>query len=243
MTSTIPQTLCTMEAAMKLSSGPEADFWAAQERIGPIVAAQPGFVSVIGGLIADSTWMYFSGKFETADHMDQWYKNPDHRPVMDAAHTTWFDAVYIRKWRRPAEGEALAGPLWVETSIAPAAELSAEQVAATTKALRESLPRYGVAPYETLIGEFEPQPFQFAGPLEEYPVLAPVRYLLLTHWDSAADLQSWLDSADYKALAELGDVSSEAHVLIKHAAGEREALNADGSQRGWYKPKPRPQSG
>jgi heme-degrading monooxygenase HmoA len=235
-----PQTLCTMEAAMKLSPGPEADFWAAQERIGPIVAAAPGFVGVIGGEITDSTWMYFSGKFETPDHMDQWYHDEQHKPVMAAAHSLWFDAVYIRKWRAPMAGEALEGPLWVETSIAPAEPLASEVVAATMSALRSALPKYGVAPYETLIGQFEPQPFQFAGPLQEFPALAPVRYLLLTHWDSADAWQSWLDSADYKALSELGEVSSQPHLLLKHAPGERQDLNADGSQRGWYKPKPRP---
>ncbi|HZE67554.1 MAG TPA: hypothetical protein VE081_13025 [Sporichthyaceae bacterium] len=238
--SSTPQTLCTMEAAMKLSPGPEADFWAAQERIGPIVAAAPGFLGVIGGEIADSTWMYFSGKFETPEHMNRWYHDEKHKPVMAAAHTMWFDAVYIRKWRRPEEGEALSGPLWVETSIARTEPLSAQTIAATMTALRGSLPKYGVAPYETLQGEFEPQPFQFAGPLQEFPALAPARYLLLTHWDSAEELQGWLDSADYKALAELGDVASETHLLIKHAPGERQDLSEDGSMRGWHKPKPGP---
>jgi|GEM_PF-2362673 len=238
MATTTPQTLCTMEAAMKLTPGPEqANFWRAQERIGSVVAAAPGFVGVIGGPITDSTWMYFSGKFETPAHMDQWYHHPSHKPVMAAAHTTWFDAVYIRKWRRPAEDEALTGPLWVETSIGRTEPIDDATLAATMDALRTSLPKHGVAPYETLLGEFEPQPFQFAGPLEEFPQLAPVRYLLLTHWDSAEALDAWLNSSDYKALGELGDVSSEAHILLKHAPGERQDLNEDGSWRGWYKPK------
>jgi antibiotic biosynthesis monooxygenase (ABM) superfamily enzyme len=240
-----PQTLTTMEACMKLASGPEGEFWSAQEAIGPLVAAQPGFVAVIGGPIAASEWMYFCGKFETPAHMNAWYENPDHGPVMANARKKWFDAFYIRKWRRPAEGEALAGPLLCETSIAPPAPLSDAVRDATVDMLRAGIGAYNPPPFETARGEYEPQPFQFVGPLEEFPQLAPVRYLLITHWETEADLNAWLASPEMKAVSELSDpaspslrggrhdTASEVSVLIRHQPGERNGLNADGSLRSW----------
>jgi heme-degrading monooxygenase HmoA len=66
-----------------------------------------------------------------------------------------------------------------------------------------------------------------------FPRLAPVRYLLLTHWGSADELNAWLDSAECKALDALGEVTSQVSVLIRHRAGERDGLTADGSLRGW----------
>jgi heme-degrading monooxygenase HmoA len=66
-----------------------------------------------------------------------------------------------------------------------------------------------------------------------FPRLAPVRYLLLTHWGSADELNAWLDSAECKALDALGEVTSQVSVLIRHRAGEREGLTAGGSLRGW----------
>ena len=221
---------------MKLAAGPEADFWRAQGQIGPVVAGQPGFLAVIGGPIAASSWMYFCGKFATPQDMNAWYECPDHRPVMDLAHSTWFDAFYIRKWRRPADGEALTGPLLCETAIVSPAALPDEVRDATVDMLRAALPAFNPPPFETAIGEYEPQPFQFVGPLEEFPQVAPVRYLLVTHWDTAEDLAAWLDSAALKSLADLGDVRSDVSVLLRHAPGERAGLNADGSLRSWARP-------
>ena len=218
---------------MKLAPGPEADFWRAQENMGPVVAGQPGFLAVIGGEIAASSWMYFCGKFATPDDMNAWYGCKDHQPVMRKAHSAWFDAFYIRKWRRPAQGEALAGPLLCETAIVPPEVLPHDVRDATVEALRTALPELNAAPFETAIGEYEPQPFQFVGPLAEFPVPAPVRYLLVTHWDTAEDLAAWLGSAALKSLGALGEVSSDVSVLIRHAPGEREGLNADGSLRSW----------
>ncbi|HWN35633.1 MAG TPA: hypothetical protein VNP03_22980 [Pseudonocardia sp.] len=229
----IPQTMTTMEACMTLAAGTEAEFWRVQERMGPVVATQPGFLAVIGGPIANSSWMYFCGKFATPDDMDEWYRSRRHQPVMRKAHTTWFDSFYIRKWRLPAEGEELAGPLLHETAIVPPAALEPDRLDAALGSLTEALPRFGALPFETLEGQFEAQPFQFVGPLEEFPQVAPVRYLLITHWPDAAALAAWQDSAEYRALGELGEVTSEVSVLIRHCPGEREGLNADGSLRGW----------
>lgn len=232
----IPQTLTTMEACMKLAAGPEAEFWSAQEAIGPLVASQPGFVAVIGGPIAASSWMYFCGKFATPPDMNAWYENPDHGPVMANARRTWFDAFYIRKWRRPAEGEALVGPLLCETAVVPPAALPDEVRDATVEMLRAGIEAYNPPPIETARGEYEPQPFQFVGPLEEFPQQAPVRYLLITHWDDVTDLDAWLASKEMKALGELGDVRSDVSVLIRHQPGERNGLNEDGSLRSWVRP-------
>jgi len=229
----IPQTHTTMEACMTLAAGTEDEFWKVQERMGPVVAAQPGFQAVIGGPIANSSWLYFCGKFATPDDMDEWYRSRRHEPVMRKAHKTWFDSFYIRKWRLPAEGEVLTGPLFLETAIVPPAALEPVRLDAVVRSLTEALPRFGTLPFETLEGEFEPQPFQLVGPLEEFPQVAPVRYLLITHWPDAATLAAWQDSAEYRALGELGEVSSQVSVLIRHRRGERNGLNADGSARGW----------
>jgi antibiotic biosynthesis monooxygenase (ABM) superfamily enzyme len=217
---------------MRLASGTEDEFWRAQERMGPIVASQPGFVAVIGGPIANSRWTYFSGKFDSPDTMDQWYDSRRHKPVMDKAHETWFDAFFIRKWRRPADGEALTGPLFCETAIVTPEPLEAPVLDATMNMLTSALDRLCASPFETLAGEFEPQPFQLVGPLEEFPQIAPVRYLLLTHWD-AVGLKAWLDSPEMHELSSLGTVSTDVHVLVTHAPGERDGLKADGSHRGW----------
>jgi heme-degrading monooxygenase HmoA len=234
-TPTTPQTLTTMEACMTLHAGQEADFWRAQERMGPVVAAQPGFRAVIGGPIANSPWMYFSGKFENPEFMNQWYGAKVHRPVMDKAHSTWFDAFFIRKWRKPAEGEELVGPLFCETSIVPEAAFSEEKVNEIVATLSEALPRYDTMPFETLIGVFEKQPFQFIGPVEEFPQVAPVRYQLNTHWETAADLDKWLASPEMAAINALGEVTSDVHVLLRHEQDEREGLNADGTLRSWLR--------
>ena len=218
---------------MTLAAGTEDEFWRVQERMGPVVAAQPGFQAVIGGPIANSSWMYFCGKFATPDDMDKWYRSRRHQPVMRKAHTTWFDSFYIRKWRLPAEGEELTGPLFHETAIVPPAALEPDRLDAVVRSLTEALPRLGTLPFETLEGQFEPQPFQLVGPLEEFPQVAPIRYLLITHWPDAATLAAWQDSAEYRALGDLGAVTGQVSVLVRHRPGEREGLNADGSLRGW----------
>jgi len=109
----IPQTLTTMEAAFTLHEAKELqeEFWRHQERMGPIAAASPGFVAVIGGPIHRSLWLYFSGKWATPQLMDKWQSDAKHKPAQEAAHSRWFASVYLRKWRLPADNEALTGPL------------------------------------------------------------------------------------------------------------------------------------
>jgi heme-degrading monooxygenase HmoA len=134
----------------------------------------------------------------------------------------------------PAEGEELTGPLLSETAIMPSAALDAEALAAIVAALTEALTRYDAMPFETLPGQFERQPFQLIGPVKGFPQdPAPIRYLLISQWQSADRLTSWLESAEYAALDELGEVTNQVNLLVRHQSGEREGLNADGSLRGW----------
>jgi len=62
-------------------------------------------------------------------------------------------------------------------------------------------------------------------------VLAPVRYLLITHWATEVALQGWLNSDVIKQLSAYGEISSTISVPIKHDAGERKYLRPDGLQR------------
>jgi hypothetical protein len=231
----IPQTLTVMEACFRLAPGVDDEFWKAQERFGPIALSAPGFLGVIGGPIANSSWLYFGGIFETPDHMDQWYHNKHHGAVQMAAHDTWFSSVYIRKWRLPAEGEAITGRTFAETSIARDEPLDEAAFTALQDSLNAALPQYGPRPFETSVGAFEANPYQLVGPLEEGPKLAPVRYLLLTHWDSIDKAQGWLDSPAMAAISELGEVSTRTFIPILHAQDERNHLTADGMQRGWVR--------
>src|SRR6266550_3392387 len=54
----------------------------------------------------------------TPQLMDKWQSDAKHKPVQEAAHSRWFASVYLRKWRLPADNEALTGPLLCELAIA-----------------------------------------------------------------------------------------------------------------------------
>lgn len=230
----IPQTLTTMEAAFTLHENQalQEEFWRHQERMGPIAAASPGFVAVIGGPIHRSHWLYFSGKWSTPQLMDKWQFEPKHKPMQDAAHSRWFSSVYLRKWRLPADGEDITGPVLCETAIARQDPL--DQAAIDTildEIVGPSLRTHEPLAFETLTGEYEKQPYQFVGPLQEFPARAPARYLLVTHWPSDDALQGWLKSGVVEQLSAYGEVSSTVSVPIRHDAGERNYLRPDGLQR------------
>jgi hypothetical protein len=229
--SPIPQTVTTMEAGFTVNQADAEEFWRQQERMGPVAAAAPGFLAVIGGPIARSPWLYFCGKWQTPDLMDQWYRDAKHKPMMKAAHDRWFGACYIRKWRLPEEGEEITGPVFCETAIAGEVAAPAAVIDSLLDRIDQALPPFGPLPFETLAGQYERQPYQFVGPLQEFPQAAPVRYLLLTHWTSPEAARRWLTSEVMTALAQLGTVSSALMVLVRHQSGERAGLNADGSQR------------
>ena len=117
--SLIPQTMTTMEAGFTVNQADAEEFWRHQERMGPVAAAASGFLAVIGGPIARSPWLYFCGKWQTPDLMDQWYRDGKHKPMMKAAHDRWFGACYIRKWRLPDDGEQITGPVSVRDTRWP----------------------------------------------------------------------------------------------------------------------------
>jgi hypothetical protein len=60
-----------------------------------------------------------------------------------------------------------------------------------------------------------------------------VKYLVLTHWRSAADVERWFASPTYEAVNQAGEVSSEVFVAIRDQAGTRPGLRPDGLQRDW----------
>jgi hypothetical protein len=229
----IPQTRTVMEAGFTLREGIEEQFWRANNAAIPTAAAQPGFAAVSGGSIFNSSWLYFSGTWDTPATMDEWYWSRRHKPMQDAAFSKWFAKMYIRKWRLPADGEALGERIFCETRIQRAEPLDNDRAAELASSLTAALPGLGASAFETLTGEHEPQPFQLVGPIEEMPQAAPVSYLLLTHWSSADAAQEYLDSAPYQALKELGEVSSELFVPVADEAGTRPGLRADGLQRDW----------
>jgi hypothetical protein len=72
----IPQTLTMMEACFTLAPGVEGEFWPAQERFGPVAAAAPGFRGVLGGPIANSSWLYFGGGVVTPGDNERGYPHP-----------------------------------------------------------------------------------------------------------------------------------------------------------------------
>jgi hypothetical protein len=139
--------------------------------------------------------------------MDKWQFDSKHTPMQDAAHARWFSSIYIRKWRLPDTGEQMTGPLFCEIAIARQAPIEAGTL---DKILDEivgpSLRKSEALPFETLTGVFEAQPYQFVGPLQEFPALAPTRYLLLTHWPTNDALQEWLRSGVIKDLSNYGAV-------------------------------------
>ena len=97
-------------------------------------------------------------------------------------------------------GEQMSGPLFCEVAIARQTPIEADMVDnILDEIVGPSLREYGALPFETLTGVFEAQPYQFVGPLQEFPALAPTRYLLLTHWPTNDALQAWLRSGVIEA--------------------------------------------
>ena len=151
----LPQTLTTMEACFTLHEDTKIleEFWRHQERMGPIAAAAPGFVAVIGGPIARSHWLYFCGKWQSPDLMDQWQFDSKHIPMQTAAHARWFASMYIRKWRLPDAGEPMTGPLFCEIAIARQTPIEASEVdKIMDEIVGPSVQEYGAPPFETLTG-------------------------------------------------------------------------------------------
>jgi heme-degrading monooxygenase HmoA len=225
------QSMIVMEAGFKIRPGQEEVFLSARDKMMPMALAQPGFVSVYGGPIANSSWLYFGVRFETPELMDAWYNVPQHQTIQGASKK-WWTAVYIRKWCAPQTDDGHDGPVLAETRIYRDRALSPAEIEETIGLLR-SLEDFAVVPFETLTGEFEPQPFQLVGPLEIAPSpSATVAYSLFTHWNSASDLRAWERSAGFAALAKLGNVTSEAFIPFAEP-NPRPDLRTDRMQRDW----------
>jgi hypothetical protein len=121
-----------------------------------------------------------------------------------------------------------------ETSILVDAALDDAQIELVREALA-GLGAAGAQPFETLTGEFEAQPFQFAGPVQMAPAPDSVLYSLIAHWSSADRFDAWTTSGSYRALQSLGDVSSELFVPMVETR-RREHLRDDKLQRDWAWP-------
>ena len=225
--------LAVLESGFKIIPGKETDFLAYQAEVVPLAMEQDGFRSVYSGPVWDSTWVYFGVRFASEQQMNAWHGEPQHRVIQKSA-PNWWTALYLRKWRPPMRGEVLGDRLMSETSILVDAALDDAQ----TKSVRQALSELGAAgaqPFETLTGEFEEQPFQFAGPVQIAPAADNVLYSLITHWSSADRCDAWTTSSAYRALQGLGDVSSELFVPVVETR-RREHLRDDKLQRDWEWP-------
>lgn len=222
--------MVVMEAGFKICSGQEEPFFSARDRMMPLAMSQPGFTSVYGGLILNSSWLYFGVRFDTPELMDTWYNVPQHRTIQTASRK-WWTAVYIRKWRALRSQDVFGERILLETRICRDTPLSSAELEEVRASL-ETLSNYNVAPFETLTGQFEPQPFQFVGPLEIAPSPSPNAYSLFTHWRAHDDLCSWQGSREYASLGRLGRLTSEAFIPYAEP-NERPDLRADRLQRDW----------
>ena len=227
--SVFPLTL--MEAGFKIIPGKEGEFFEAQNRMIPVGMAQPGFVSVYGGPIADSTWLYFGVRFSSPEEMGAWHAKPGHRAIQRTAYEKWWTAMYIRKWQRPG-GDAFVGDrFFCETRIERDRPMSDEELRFLKTELK-SLAEFGVKRFETHSGQYDPQPYQLVGPLEVAPASAPVSYALLTHWASHAAVSRWQDSSTYRAICQFGAVVTDTFVSLAED-GKRNHLREDKLQRDW----------
>ena len=95
----VPATLTLLESGFTLRPGTEHEFMNMSEKITGVAVEQPGFLSVGGGPIAESSWLYFTVKFETPADMDAWHHDERHQPVQKLAKARWFGRMYLRKWR------------------------------------------------------------------------------------------------------------------------------------------------
>jgi heme-degrading monooxygenase HmoA len=225
--------VAVLESGFRIIPGKETDFLAYQATVVPLAMAQDGFRSVYSGPVWDSTWVYFGARFDSEEQMDAWHGEPQHRVIQKSA-PNWWTALYLRKWRPATPGEVLGDRLMSETRILVDAPLDGIQIMSVRQALA-ALGVAGAQPFETLTGEFETQPFQFAGPIQMAPAAENVLYSLITHWSSADRFEVWKTSASYRALQSLGDVSSEVFVPMVETRA-REHLRDDKLQRDWEWP-------
>ncbi|WP_207002464.1 hypothetical protein [Trinickia mobilis] len=117
-----------------------------------------------GGAILDSTWLFFGVHLESAEQMDAWHRSPLHQAAQRSTYERWRTATYLRKWREAAPGEVLQGRVMCEARLLREAELDAAEIQSLREALA-GIAEAGAQPFEMPAGDFEPQPYQFAGPV------------------------------------------------------------------------------
>ena len=229
-------TKVVVEAGFKLVPGMHEEFTVVHDRILPLASSQPGFISVYAGPILDSTWLYFGARFSDAKLMDDWHHHPRHQAVQRQAYARWWSAVYLRKWVTPEPDASPAQTFMCETRLVTSAQLGEREMVEVRSVLSQ-LGAAGAQRFETLTGEYEPQPYQFAGPLEIAPHAEGSAYSLITHWASGDAVEAWLKSVPHQRLARLGALVSECFRALPES-GERNHLRSDRKQREWTSSSP-----
>jgi hypothetical protein len=220
-----------LESCFKIAPGMEAELAELQRRFWPVATSQPGFVSVEVGTIVNSPWFYFGVRFASKFQMDAWHRDPGHQAILKMGYAKFWTALYLRKWRVALAGEVLGERLFCETRLVTKSPLTPEQLASLKPTL-DGIGAAGALRFETLTGEYEPHPYQFVAPVQITPAVDGAMYALLTHWSSASAIKSWRESASFRLLTWLGDVSSE--VFVPAVEDEfRERLRPDRLQRDW----------
>lgn len=228
----VPQSLTVMEAGFKVIPGKEAPWAFFQGSMIPMSMSQPGFTAVYGGVIHDSSWLYFGVRFATQDDMEAWQQHPVHHAVQKSAYESFWTALYIRKWRQPVAGESYGDRIMAETRLQVSAPLDAAGLAAVKSGL-SGLEAQGARRFETLRDSFEAQPYLFVGPLAIAPTPGEgTVYTLITHWSSIDAVRAWQESPSYRALAGLGAVTTESFIPFVET-GTRDRLDSARLQRDW----------
>jgi antibiotic biosynthesis monooxygenase (ABM) superfamily enzyme len=223
-------TLIVLESGFKIIPGKEVDFLAFQARAVNLAMKQNGFRSTYGGPIMDSAWLYFGARFDSEEKMNAWHGERQHRAIQKSA-PQWWTALYLRKWRVAAAGEAGGDRFMSESSICVDTEFDDAQMKTVRHALAQ-LGDAGAVRFETLTGQFESHPFQFVAPLGIAPAAGRVMYLLVVHWSCEDRFSAWKSSTSYSVLQSMGEVSSELFVSMEETR-PRDNLREDRLQRDW----------
>lgn len=229
--SSLQSTRTVLESGFKIMPGKEEGFARFHDALHPVAVSQDGFESAYGGEILDSAWRYVGVRFASAEQMDAWHNHPRHKAAQKAAYDRWWTAVYMRKWREPAPGEAMTGKVMTETRLTVPIPLADAQLRALTEILT-CLADIGASPLETLTGEYEARPYQLIGPDDAPPETGGVVYLLITHWPTPQAAAAWRESTAYRALQDIGAVTSDTFMAMPETR-PRDHLRDDKLQREW----------
>ena len=90
----LPPTIHMADGGFRLRPEQQAAYLKRHTEFLPHVTKQPGFRETYGGLIPNSPWSFFVGKFDSLEAMEQWNSDQTHRTVQDQARTTWWTAYY-----------------------------------------------------------------------------------------------------------------------------------------------------